>query len=388
MGEKGNPTVPEEQASDTPIKSLNSTDRLSTPCMQFTPTQQRWLAWMALAGAAAWLVWWLGPVLLPFVVAALLAYALSPLVRSLDRLTAARVPRTVSVVLVEVLFLLVMTALGLLLVPVLAKELPQLREQLPTVVQRLDAVLSPWLLSYGIELRLDPASVKACVLKHFSGSWEDVLDSLLSSLRIGGSVALTLIGNAILIPVVLFYLLLDWDSVVTRVRALVPPRWRSGVDSFLLECDGVLGQYIRGQLLVMVVLALYYAVALHLFGLDLAWPIGVFTGLAICVPYLGYGLGLILALLAGLLQMEPMQAGLMIAVVYGLGQLIESFILTPRLVGERIGLHPLAVIFALLAFGQALGFVGVLIALPASAVLLVGWRRLCAHYLGSRLYLG
>ncbi|NDF64406.1 MAG: AI-2E family transporter, partial [Betaproteobacteria bacterium] len=143
--------------------------------MQFTPTQQRWLAWMALAGAAAWLVWWLGPVLLPFVVAALLAYALSPLVRSLDRLTAARVPRTVSVVLVEVLFLLVMTALGLLLVPVLAKELPQLREQLPTVVQRLDAVLSPWLLSYGIELRLDPASVKAFVLKHFSGSWEDVL---------------------------------------------------------------------------------------------------------------------------------------------------------------------------------------------------------------------
>ncbi|MFZ9179776.1 MAG: AI-2E family transporter [Limnohabitans sp.] len=356
--------------------------------MQFTPTQQRWLAWMALAGVAAWLVWWLGPVLLPFVVAALLAYALSPLVRSLDRLTAARVPRIVSVVLVEVLFLLLMTALGLLLVPVLAKELPQLREQLPTVVQRLDAVLSPWLLSYGIELRLDPASVKAFVLKHFSGSWEDVLDSLLSALRIGGSVALTLIGNAILIPVVLFYLLLDWDSVVTRVRDLVPPRWRSGVDSFLLECDGVLGQYIRGQLLVMVVLAFYYAVALHLFGLDLAWPIGVFTGLAICVPYLGYGLGLILALLAGLLQMEPMQAGLMIAVVYGLGQLIESFILTPRLVGERIGLHPLAVIFALLAFGQALGFVGVLIALPASAVLLVGWRRLCAHYQGSRLYLG
>jgi predicted PurR-regulated permease PerM len=294
----------------------------------------------------------------------------------------------VSVLLIEVLFLLVVMALGLLLVPVLAKELPQLREQLPTVVQRLDAVLSPWLLSLGIELRLDPASVKAFALKHFSGSWEDLLDSLLSSLRIGGSVALTLIGNAILIPVVLFYLLFDWDVVVARVRALVPPRWRSGVDGFLLECDSVLGQYIRGQLSVMVVLAVYYAVALRLFGLDLAYPIGIFTGLAVCVPYLGYGLGLILALLAGLLHMEPMQAALMIAVVYGLGQLIESFILTPRLVGERIGLHPLAVIFALLAFGQALGFVGVLIALPASAVLLVAWRRLCAHYLGSRLFLG
>ena len=263
--------------------------------MQFTPTQQHWLAWIGLAGVASWLVWWLGPVLTPFMVAALLAYALSPLVRSLDRITAGRVPRAVSVLLIEVLFLLVVMALGLLLVPVLAKELPQLREQLPTVVQRLDAVLSPWLLSLGIELRLDPASVKAFALKHFSGSWEDLLDSLLSSLRIGGSVALTLIGNAILIPVVLFYLLFDWDVVVARVRALVPPRWRSGVDGFLLECDSVLGQYIRGQLSVMVVLAVYYAVALRLFGLDLAYPIGIFTGLAVCVPYLGYGLGLILA---------------------------------------------------------------------------------------------
>ena len=371
-----------------PIKSHDSTDRPYPHCMQFTPHQQRWLAWITLAVVAAWLVWWLGPVLMPFMVAALLAYALTPWVRGLHRITGGRLPRLLAVLCVEGVFLLVMTALGLLLVPVLAKELPLLREQLPTVVQRLDAVLSPWLLSYGVELRLDPASVKAFVFKHFSGSWEDLLDSLLSSLRIGGSVALALIGNAILIPVVLFYLLLDWDVVVARVRALVPPRWRTGVDDFLLECDSVLGQYLRGQLTVMVVLAVYYTVALRLFGLELALPIGVFTGLAMCIPYLGYGLGLVLALLAGLLQMEPLQAVWMIAVVYGLGQLIESFILTPRLVGERIGLHPLAVIFALLAFGQALGFVGVLIALPASAVLLVGWRRLCAHYLRSRLYQG
>lgn len=371
-----------------PIKSHDSTDRTRPHCMQFTPTQQRWLTWIALTGVAAWIVWWLGPVLMPFMVAALLAYALSPVVRGLDRLTGGRLPRLLMVTLVVALFLLVMTALGLLLVPVLAKELPQLRDHLPTAVQRLDAALSPWLLNYGIELRLDPASVKAFVLKHFSGSWEDWLDSLLSSLRIGGSVALALIGNIILIPVVLFYLLLDWDVVVTRVRALVPPRWRAGVDDFLLECDGVLGQYLRGQLSVMVVLAVYYTLALRFFGLELALPIGVFTGLAICVPYLGYGLGLVLAALAGVLQMALPQVGLMLAVVYGLGQLIESFFLTPRLVGERIGLHPLAVIFALLAFGQTLGFVGVLLALPASAVLLVGWRRLCAFYLNSRLYLG
>jgi predicted PurR-regulated permease PerM len=132
---------------------------------------------------------------------------------------------------------------------------------------------------------------------------------------------------------------------------------------------------------------LFYSVGLSLFGLDLALPIGVFTGLAVFVPYLGFGLGLVLALLAGLLEFASAQALIMVAVVYGLGQLIESFVLTPRLVGERIGLHPLAVILALMAFGQVLGFVGVLIALPASAVLLVGLRRLRMQYLQSDLYL-
>jgi predicted PurR-regulated permease PerM len=119
-----------------------------------------------------------------------------------------------------------------------------------------------------------------------------------------------------------------------------------------------------------------------------AWPIGIFTGLAVFVPYVGFGIGLLLAALAGFLEMAPMQAGFMLAVVFGLGQLIESFILTPRLIGERIGLHPLTVIFALLAFGQLLGFVGILIALPASAVLLVALRRLRSRYMASRLYAG
>jgi predicted PurR-regulated permease PerM len=152
------------------------------------------------------------------------------------------------------------------------------------------------------------------------------------------------------------------------------------------DCDEVLGEYLRGQMLVMLALAVFYSLGLSLFGLDLALPIGVFTGLAVFVPYLGFGLGLVLALLAGLLQLAPSQAVMMVAVVYGLGQLMESFVLTPRLVGERIGLHPLAVILALMAFGQVLGFVGVLIALPASAVLLVGLRRVRHQYLQSDLY--
>jgi predicted PurR-regulated permease PerM len=148
----------------------------------------------------------------------------------------------------------------------------------------------------------------------------------------------------------------------------------------------VLGQYLRGQMLVMLILAVFYSIGLALFGLDLALPIGVFTGLAIFVPYVGFGIGLILAVLAGLLEFASFKAVIMVAVVYGSGQLIESLFLTPRLVGERIGLHPLAVIFALLAFGQIFGFVGVLIALPASAVLLVAIRRLQAQYLASDLY--
>jgi len=190
----------------------------------------------------------------------------------------------------------------------------------------------------------------------------------------------------------LFYMLMDWSRFMGQLRQMVPPRLRAPTDSFLRESDEVLGQYLRGQLLVMVILAAAYSIGLALFGLDLALPIGIFTGLAIFVPYLGFGVGLVLALFAGLLEFSSSHGIgyplVMVAVVYGLGQVVESFLLTPRLVGERIGLHPLAVIFALLAFGQLFGFVGVLVALPASAVLLVAIRRVRAGYLSSRLYLG
>ena len=161
---------------------------------------------------------------------------------------------------------------------------------------------------------------------------------------------------------------------------------REAVHSFATEADEVLGQYLRGQLTVMLILAVYYSVALSLFGFDLALPIGIFTGLAIFVPYLGYGVGLVLAALFGILQLGVVKALVMVGVVYGIAQVVESFYLTPRLVGERMGLHPLVVIFALLAFGQLFGFVGVLLALPISAVLLVAGRRLRAQYLQSDLY--
>jgi predicted PurR-regulated permease PerM len=287
---------------------------------------------------------------------------------------------------VECVFLLVALALLTLLIPILLKELPLLREQLPLQLQRLDAWLAPLLQHWGVQTRLDVASFKTFLMQHFDGSMDQVVTTLLSSLRMGGSMALTLIGNAVLIPVVLFYLLADWDRFVALLREWVPLRWRAPVDGFMIEADAVLGQYLRGQLSVMLALAIYYSLALRLCGLELALPIGVFTGLAIFIPYLGFGLGLLLALLAAVLQFEPLQALGVVALVYGAGQVLESFVLTPRWVGERIGLHPLAVIFALLAFGQLLGFVGVLVALPASAVLLVALRRMKQQYMASPLY--
>lgn len=356
--------------------------------MQFTATQKRTATWCLIAALAMLALWFLAPALTPFVVAAVLAYVLTPVVDRLDHMGRGRLPRVIAVLIVETLFILILLSIALLVVPIFAKELPLLREQLPLLADRVNISLSPWLAQFGIQLSLDGASIKSFVLKYLNANVEDTLGSVLSSLKLGGSVALAIIGNVVLIPVVLFLLLKDWDRFVAHAVELVPPKMRPAFDRFMDEADFVLGQYLRGQLLVMGVLAIYFSVALALFGFDLALPVGVFTGLAFFIPYLGFGLGLMLALLAGTLQFGGLYGVLVVAGVYGAGQLVESLYLTPRLVGERVGLHPLAVIFALMAFGQVFGFVGLLIALPASAVLLVAIRRLRAGYMASKLYRG
>jgi predicted PurR-regulated permease PerM len=353
--------------------------------MNLTAAQRQALSWLALAGVAALLLWLLAPVLTPFVVGAVLAYALHPMV---ERLAARRVPRLLAVIVVEVAALVIVLALALLIVPVLGKELPLLKAQVPPLLDRLNQSLAPWLGQFGVAIAFDVASVKAWLTKLLDANLEDWLAAALSSARIGGSVLLSFVGNIILVPVVLFYLLSDWPRLIERMQGLVPPRMRGQVQGFLDECDAVLGQYLRGQLLVMMALSIYYTAALAVAGFDLALPLGVFTGMAVAVPYVGFGLGLVMALLAALLQFASLKGVLLVALVYGVGQLLESFVLTPRLVGERIGLNPLAVIFALLAFGTLFGFVGVLVALPASAVILVALRRLRAAYMGSGLYSG
>jgi predicted PurR-regulated permease PerM len=356
--------------------------------MAFDHSAKRAAAWGVLVLLIGLLLWSLSGVHTPFIVAAVLAYALNPVVDRVDAWAKGRMPRVAAVLLVELGFIVLVLGLLLMLVPVLTRQLPLLQAQLPALIDRASSALAPWLARFGVEAALSVDSVKAHLLDYLSSNGEGVLGSVLKSLRVGGNAALALAGNAVLIPVALFYLLADWSRFTAAIVGLVPLPLRETFDSFMREADEVLGQYLRGQLLVMLVLAGYYSLGLALFGLSLALPIGVFTGLAVFVPYLGFGLGLVLATLSGLLQFGGPETLLMVGVVYGAGQLIESFFLTPRLVGERVGLHPLAVIFALMAFGQLLGFTGVLVALPASAVVLVALRRARDRYLRSPLYRG
>ncbi len=353
------------------------------------PLQPSWrtsLIWIGLA-ATCWLTLkLLASVLTPFVVAAVLAYSLTPAVDALHRLTRQRLPRLLCVTLVEAAFALISLAVLLLVVPIALKELPLVQSYLPSIAERVNASLRPLLSTIGIDFSLDPVSIRAWALTYLDTNAEAIGGSVLSSLKIGGSLLMSFIGYLVLVPVVLFYLLADWSHLIARVANWIPRSKLPAVRSFAHEADAVLGQYMRGQLLVMLSLAVYYSAVLSLWRLDLALPIGVFTGLAICIPYVGFGLGLVLAALAALLQFDLAHAALLIGITYGAGQLLESFFLTPRLVGKRIGLHPLAVIFALLAFGDIFGLVGVLIALPLSAVLLVALRRAKAQYLASDWY--
>jgi predicted PurR-regulated permease PerM len=352
--------------------------------MTLTTAQRHTLIWTAIALVIALLLWRLAPVLTPFLIGSGLAYALRPAVERL----AERWPRPLAVLVVEVLALTTLLALLFLVVPILSRELPQLRDQVPQLAERLNAALGPRLAALGVSLPLDADSLRAFVARHWNTDSEGWALRIFASARLGGSYFLSLISNALLVPLVLYYLLLEWPRIARQWHELIPPRLHESAGSFVAECDKVLGQYLRGQLLMMLILAGFYSIGLALFGLNLAVPVGMLTGLLEFVPYLGFALGVVLALLSALLQFGSWYGLVAVAVVYSLGQVLENAWLTPRLVGERIGLSPLTVIFALLAFGELFGFIGVLIALPVSAVMLVAARRLRHVYLNSPLYLG
>jgi predicted PurR-regulated permease PerM len=326
---------------------------------------------------------WLGPVLTPFLVGAILAYLGTPLV---DRAAARGVPRTLGALLVVLGFGLIILALVLVLIPLVQAEVTLAAQRLPDLLSQLVGQVTPWVEQrLGVHLAFDLETVRTFVAENAEGARALSL-RLLSGVRAGGRVVVTLLVNVALIPVVMFYLLRDWPRLVGRIDDLVPRRWQPKVRQIGREIDSVLAEFLRGQLMVMAALAVYYAVALSIAGLDRAVAIGVLTGLLVFIPYVGFGLGLILGVVAALLQWHGWPPFLAVLGVYGAGQLIENYVLVPYMVGDRIGLHPLVVIFALLAFGQLFGFAGVLLALPVSAALLVGLRHVRAAYVVSPVY--
>jgi predicted PurR-regulated permease PerM len=345
---------------------------------------QLW-GWIAIALAAGFLVWLLSPILAPFLFAAILAYICNPLV---ERLTRRRLPRPAAVLLVLLAALAALVGLLLVVLPVFTKESRLLMEKLPGFIAWFNEYAAPWLKArLDLELQLDAESARQLAREMLAEN-EDVLKQLAGSLKVGGLVLLAVVANLLLVPVVLFYLLRDWNLLVGRIDQLVPRRVHGKVQSMAGEIDSVLAEWLRGQLLVVAIMSAYYVAALWFAGLEFALPIGIVTGLAVIVPYVGIVFCLALATVAALLDSGGLPALLWVWLAIGVGQALEGMLVTPKVVGERIGLHPVAVIFALLAFGQVFGFFGVLLALPASAALLVGLRHLRSAYLAGPMYGG
>jgi predicted PurR-regulated permease PerM len=216
----------------------------------------RLAAWLGVALATAFIFWLLAPVLAPFVIAAVLAYVLHPLVLRLEGLTQGRLPRAIAVVLIEALALVALLGVLLLLIPILVREWPLLQQQLPLLLDRLVDAINPLLTQIGLNVSLDLRDLKTQLVTYLSANREDWWVPLMTSLKLGGSVALAVAGYAVLVPVALFYMLYDWSRLVSSVLELVPPSLRGRFDGFMKECDQVLGEYLRGQMLVMLVAAI------------------------------------------------------------------------------------------------------------------------------------
>jgi predicted PurR-regulated permease PerM len=347
---------------------------------------RRWVWWGVALGFALF-VYFLHPILTPFLVAIVLAYMFDPVV---DRLERAGLSRTWGVVAVFTLFTLILMTLLLVLVPLLAKQLLKLYQLAPQVLDWLQHTAMPWVQA---KLGLSDSfwkfdKIKAAITEHM-GQATDIVGVVLSQATASSLALIGLLANLVLIPVVAFYLLRDWNIMMARIRGLLPRARADQIVSLAKECHDVLGAFVRGQLLVMLALGVIYSAGLMLVGLELGLLIGLMAGLAAIVPYMGFIIGIGAALVAGLFQfggdLYPMIG---IVAVFMVGQALEGMVLTPLLVGDRIGLHPVAVIFAILAGGELFGFTGVLLALPVAAVIMVLVRHVQDLYKESQVYKG
>ena len=342
----------------------------------------RW-QWLILIGIVGFVIWLLAPVLMPFVIAALFAYLGDPLVDRLEK----RMTRTLAVCLVFLVMVIVVVAILVVLVPFIERQIGNFLAQLPTWILWFQTTAAPWLEAHlGVSTDvLDTQQLIGMLQEH----WKEAGGFATTVLGKVSRSGLTVVGwvlNIVLIPVVAFYLLRDWDIMVDRVHALVPRSIEPVVARLAHESDVVLGAFLRGQLSVMVVLGVLYGVGLWLVGLSVGPLIGMIAGLISFVPYLGAITGVIMAVIAALVQYQDFTHVALVLIVFAIGQTLEGYVLVPRLVGEKIGLHPVAVIFAVLAGGELFGFLGVLLALPVASVVMVLLRYAYERYRASELY--
>ena len=373
-----------ERAQEASLRALDRPEPASVLAPRRHPLEPRHYLWIVGALVVIGLaLTWLGPVLTPFLVGAILAYLGKPVVARAER---RGIPRALSTLLVMLFMGILLAGLFLVLIPLVQSEVASITRRLPDLVAQLTARVAPFLQEkFDITLSFDFDSIRTFISDN-AEQMRQLSARLLSGVRTGGAIVLSLLVNLALIPVVMFYLLRDWDMIVARLDDLLPRRWGPKVRTIAREVDGVLAEFLHGQLLVMIALAVYYTVALSAVRLDHAIAIGILTGLLVFIPYVGFGLGFLLGVTAAILEFHGWPGFFAVLAVYGVGQLVESYVLVPFLVGDRIGLHPLAVIFALLAFGELFGFAGVLMALPVSAMLLVGLRHLRRAYVESPVY--
>ncbi|WP_250625214.1 AI-2E family transporter [Pinirhizobacter soli] len=354
------------------------------PPPMLTPDVSRRWQMLALVAVIGFLIWLLAPVLMPFAIAAMLAYLGDPLA---DRLQRLGLGRTMAVSIVFSVIVLVTIGALLLLVPLIQRQVASVYDNVPTYVQWGRNVALPWLQT---KLHLDPGTfdsdrIIAAVKEHI-GSVSSMVASAVARVSRSGMSIVMWLTNLVLIPVVAFYLLRDWDTMVAHIARLLPRSVEPTAVRLARESDQVLGAFVRGQLLVMLALGVFYGLALSVVGLSVGPLIGMVAGLLSFVPYLGFMIGFGASLIAVLVQYGDWTHVLIVCGVFVVGQLLEGYVLVPRLVGGKIGLHPVAVIFAVLAGGHLFGFLGVLLALPAASVVVVVMRYLLERYRQSELY--
>jgi predicted PurR-regulated permease PerM len=341
------------------------------------------LQWLSFAVVFAVLVYLLRPILTPFVAAGILAYICNPMVQ---RLCTFKIPRTLAVVLVMVGLFLSLALLMLIMLPLLEKEIGEFTARLPDWIEKIREHLLPLLQQrFGSDLQWDSHGLREFLQSHSQGV-RNILKTLLTLVGSSGGAIIAAVVDLLLIPVAMFYLLRDWNVWLMRLDDLIPRHLHAKTIEILSEVDRVLAEFLRGQISVMFLMSVYYVLVLWLVGLQFALPIGIVAGMLVFVPYLGMITGLALATLAAVMQFGEFSSVVLVWAVFGAGQLLEGMVVTPWLVGERIGLHPLVVIFALLAFGQLFGIFGLLLALPLSAILLVLLRYGKGWYLLSPMY--